>query len=32
VNAIPKAYVEVDGASVADGKGWTRKLTFTQKN
>lgn len=31
VNAIAKAYVEVDGASVADGKGWTRKLTFSEK-
>jgi transglutaminase-like putative cysteine protease len=30
VNAIPKAYVEVDGVSIADGKGWTRKLTFSQ--
>lgn len=28
VNAIAKAYVEVDGQSVPDGKGWTRKLTF----
>jgi transglutaminase-like putative cysteine protease len=30
VIAIPKAYVEVDGQSVADGKGWIRKLTFTE--
>jgi hypothetical protein len=32
VNAIAKAYVEVDGQSVADGKGWTRKLTFAENN
>ena len=31
VNSIAKAYVEVDGAGVADGKGWTRKLTFTER-
>ena len=31
VNAIAKAYVEVDGQSVPDGKGWTRKLTFVEK-
>ena len=30
VNAIAKAYVEIDGQSVADGKGWTRKLTFVE--
>lgn len=30
VNAIAKAYVEVDGQSVPDGKGWTRKLTFVE--
>jgi transglutaminase-like putative cysteine protease len=30
VNALAKAYVEVDGVPVADGKGWTRKLTFTE--
>lgn len=30
VNAIAKAYVELDGQSVPDGKGWTRKLTFVQ--
>jgi hypothetical protein len=30
VYAIAKAYVEVDGQSVADGKGWTRKLTFVE--
>lgn len=37
VNALAKAYIEVDGASLgeksADGKtvNWTRKLTFTEK-
>jgi transglutaminase-like putative cysteine protease len=31
VNAIAKAYVEVDGKSVPDGNGWTRKLTFVEK-
>jgi transglutaminase-like putative cysteine protease len=31
VNSVAKAYVEVDGASIADGKGWARKLTFTEK-
>jgi transglutaminase-like putative cysteine protease len=31
VNAMAKAYVEVDGVSVADGAGWTRKLTFKEK-
>lgn len=30
VNAMAKAYVEVDGVTVADGKGWTRKLTFRE--
>lgn len=28
VNAMPKAYVELDGTSIPDGAGWTRKLTF----
>ena len=32
VNSVAKAYVEVDGVSIADGKGWTRKLTFTEKS
>ncbi len=27
---MAKGYVEVDGAPVPDGKGWTRKLTFTE--
>lgn len=31
VNAMAKAYVEVDGVALEDGKGWTRKLTFTEK-
>lgn len=31
VNAIAKAYVEVDGQIIGDGKGWTRKLTFSEK-
>jgi transglutaminase-like putative cysteine protease len=31
VNAIAKAYVEIDGQSVPDGNGWTRKLTFVEK-
>ena len=30
VNALPKAYVEVDGKEVPEGKGWVRKLTFRQ--
>ena len=31
VNALPKAYVEVDGKPLAEGAtGWTRKLTFTE--
>ena len=30
VNALAKAHVEVDGQAVAENKGWTRKLTFTE--
>jgi len=31
VNALPKAYVEVDGAVLPEGAaGWTRKLTFRE--
>lgn len=30
VNALPKAYVEVDGAPLAEGKGWTRTLTYRE--
>jgi hypothetical protein len=31
VSSMAKAYVEVDGQSVPDGKGWTRTLTFVEK-
>jgi hypothetical protein len=31
VNALPKAYVEFDGAAVAEKSGWTRKLTYRQE-
>jgi transglutaminase-like putative cysteine protease len=30
VNHLPKAYVEVDGAAVAEKAGWTRKFTYRQ--
>jgi len=31
VNALPKAYVEVDGKPLAEGaQGWVRKLTYTE--
>lgn len=30
VNALPKAYVEVDGKEHPEAKGWVRKLTFRQ--
>jgi transglutaminase-like putative cysteine protease len=32
VNALIKAYVEVDGQPVAEKAGWTRKLTYRQLN
>jgi transglutaminase-like putative cysteine protease len=28
VNALPKAYVEVDGRAHPEGTGWTRTLTY----
>lgn len=31
VNALPKAYVEIDGKVHPEGKGWVRKLTFHQR-
>jgi hypothetical protein len=31
VNALAKAYVEVDGQVGAEKTVWTRKLTFTEK-
>jgi transglutaminase-like putative cysteine protease len=30
LNALPKAWVEVDGAALPENQGWTRKLTFRQ--
>lgn len=30
VNALPKAYVEIDGQVGAEKTAWTRKLTYTQ--
>ncbi len=30
VNALPKAYIEVDGKVLPEGTGWTRKLTYTE--
>jgi len=30
VNALPKAYVEIDGKEHPETKGWVRKLTFRQ--
>jgi hypothetical protein len=32
VNAMAKAYVEVDGRELAEGAGWTRKLTYRQRD
>ena len=32
VNALPKAYVEIDGKEHPETKGWVRKLTFRQIN
>jgi len=31
VNAIPKAYVEIDGKVHPDGAGWVRKLTYRER-
>lgn len=31
VNALPKAYVEIDGKVHPEAKGWVRKLTFREK-
>ena len=31
VNALPKAYVELDGKPLAEKSGWTRLRTFTEK-
>jgi hypothetical protein len=30
VNALPKAYIEVDGKAHPEGAGWTRKLTYRE--
>lgn len=30
INALPKAYVEVDGKALPEGDGWTRKLTYRE--
>jgi len=30
VNALPKAYVEIDGKVHPEGAGWTRKLTYRE--
>lgn len=30
VNALPKAYIEVDGKTHPEGTGWTRKLTYRE--
>jgi transglutaminase-like putative cysteine protease len=31
VNALPKAYVEIDGKPHPEAKGWVRKLTFKER-
>jgi transglutaminase-like putative cysteine protease len=31
VNALPKAYVEIDGKVHPEGTGWLRKLTYSEK-
>lgn len=31
VNALPKAYLEVDGKPLEEKTGWTRKLTFSER-
>jgi transglutaminase-like putative cysteine protease len=31
VNALPKAYVEIDGKVHPDGAGWVRKLTYHER-
>jgi transglutaminase-like putative cysteine protease len=31
VNALPKAYVEIDGKVSPEGTGWVRKLTYSEK-
>ncbi len=30
MNALPKAYVKVDGKTHPDGAGWVRKLTYRE--
>ena len=30
VNALPKAYVEIDGIVHPEGSGWVRKLTYRE--
>ena len=32
VNALPKAYVEVDGAPLQEGNGWKRRFTYVSRN
>jgi hypothetical protein len=31
VNALPKAYIEVDGKLLPEATGWVRKLTYTER-
>ncbi len=31
INALPKAYLEVDGKPLEEKTGWTRKLTFAER-
>jgi len=31
VNALPKAYIEVDGKILPEATGWVRKLTYTER-
>jgi transglutaminase-like putative cysteine protease len=31
VNALPKAYIEVDGKAHPEGAGWVRRLTYTER-
>jgi transglutaminase-like putative cysteine protease len=31
VNALPKAYVEIDGKPLAEGDGWTRTFTYSSR-
>ncbi len=31
VNALPKAYIEVDGKALPETTGWVRKLTYRER-